>query len=113
MYIESYSFGRIRIAGTDYVKDVIIYPDHVEPSWQRRFGHRLMPVDLESVIRFKPDAVIVGCGNSGALMVPDETIDFLEDKGIRVHVARTGDAVRMFNSLPKCDRLVAALHLTC
>jgi len=48
------------------------------------------------------------------LSVPAATLDFLKEKGIRVEVARTSEAVELFNNLQKeYARIVAALHLTC
>ncbi len=113
MHIDSYSFGHITVAGREYSADVIVFPDRVDASWRRLRGHNLLPKDLEGVIRFEPDGLIIGCGDSGALKVPAATIAYLEDLGIKVHVARTANAINLFNSLPKCKRIVAALHLTC
>jgi hypothetical protein len=46
--------------------------------------------------------------------VPDETRQFLQQQGIKVHQAKTTDAVSEFNRLQqKYARIVAALHLTC
>ena len=113
MYIEHYAFGKLTVGGETYHSDVIIFPDRVSPSWRRRWGHSLVPEDLTDVIKYRPDALIVGCGNTGALRVPVETLDYLEARGIRIHVARTRDAIDLYNSLPKCQRIVLALHLTC
>ena len=113
MHIDSYSFGHITVAGESHASDVIIYPDRVQPSWRRRQGHRLEPEDLSDVIAYRPESIIIGTGNSGVMKVPPGTISYLEGKGITVYVMKTGEAVELFNSLPKCQKLVAALHLTC
>lgn len=111
--ISSYSFGRITIRGNTYTSDVIIYPGRVNSSWWRKEGHYLQPVDLEEVVAAKPSAVIIGTGASGVMEVPAGTVRFLESKGIAVHVARTAEAVELYNSTPKDKPVVAALHLTC
>lgn len=113
MKIEHYSFGRITIDGKTYTSDVIIYPGRVDSSWWRKEGHYLQVVDLTDVINAKPDILIIGTGYSGVMQVPKETINYLESKGIEVHVARTEKAVEMFNKLQKDKIVVAALHLTC
>jgi hypothetical protein len=42
------------------------------------------------------------------------TKEFLTNKGIRVEIANTSEAVTRFNALQQdCARIVAALHLTC
>jgi hypothetical protein len=47
------------------------------------------------------------------MKVPKETIAHLQSKGIEVHVARTGEAVEIFNRLQKDKIVIAAFHLTC
>ena len=112
--IESYSFGKITISRHTYSSDVIIYPDHVDPSWWREEGHRLSVMDLEMVLDAKPEVLIIGTGYLGALRVPEETQNVLREKGIAVIIERTGKAVELFNNLQKKERtVVAALHLTC
>jgi hypothetical protein len=114
MKIDQYAFGKIVIEGRTYTSDVIIYPEKVDPSWWRKEGHRLQPVDLENIFREKPDLFIIGTGKLGAMEVPEETLAFLRSQGIDVRVARTGNAVDIFNSSQgKNKKIVAALHLTC
>jgi len=112
--IDQYGFGKIVIEGKTYTSDVIIYPENVDPSWWRKEGHRLQPEDLEQAVREKPNILIVGTGNVGAMQVPKETLSFFRSQGIDVRVARTGKAVEIFNGLQKENKkVVAALHLTC
>jgi len=113
MKIEHYSFGRITIDGKTYTSDVIIYPDKVDSSWWRKEGHSLHIVDLKSVLNIKPEILIVGTGQSGVMIVPEETLSYLKAQGIEVHVARTEKAVELFNKHQKDKKTVAALHLTC
>jgi hypothetical protein len=114
MKIDQYAFGKIVIDGKTYNSDVIIYPEKVDASWWRKEGHRLQPADLETIIRNKPDILIVGTGNVGAMDVPTETLAFLRSQGIDVRVARTEKAVEIFNSSQEENKkTVAALHLTC
>jgi hypothetical protein len=111
--VESYSFGRIRVGGETYTKDVIIYPDRVFSPWWRVEGHLLQPADLEEVVGFGPAVLVVGTGASGVMRVPTETVRFLEEKGITVYVERTDEAVERFNRAAGDGTVVAALHLTC
>jgi hypothetical protein len=113
MKIEHYSFGRVIIDGNTYTSDVIIYPDKVDSSWWRKQGHSLHVDDLKDVIAEKPELLIVGTGNSGVMVVPQETISYLKSKGIEVNIARTDEAVKLFNKFQKEKRAIAALHLTC
>jgi len=111
--ITHYSFGSITVRGKTYTSDVIIYPDRVDSSWWRKEGHSLHPVDLNDIVRERPDLLIVGTGASGAMDVPQGTIGFLGSKGIAVRVERTARAVEIFNRSPAGKKVIAALHLTC
>lgn len=113
MRIDHYSFGEITIDGKVYTSDVVIYPDHVDPSWWRREGHRLSMEDIAGVVDAKPEIFIIGTGYSGMMVVPEETISFIRSKGIDLRMARTKEAVSLFNELSEGKRTVAALHLTC
>ncbi|MBE0425087.1 MAG: Mth938-like domain-containing protein [Nitrospirae bacterium] len=114
MRIEHYSFGKITIDGKTYTSDVIIYPGRVDSSWWRKEGHRLQTDDLTDIVNAKPEVLVVGTGYSGLMVVPKETIAYLNSKGIEVSVDLTTKAVDLFNKLQSKDKVViAALHLTC
>lgn len=113
MKIEHYFFGKITIEGKIYTSDVIIYPEKVNASWWRKQGHNLEIDDLVDILSAEPEVIVVGTGAIGMMKVPKETIAHLESKGIEVHVARTGEAVEIFNKLQKDKVAIAAFHLTC
>jgi len=109
--IQSYSFGSIVIDGKKYTKDVIIFPDRVFSPWWRKEGHLLQMEDLEDVLAENPSYLVIGKGFSGVMDVPGELVERLEREGIKVSVAKTTEAVEIFNSLE--GRKIAAFHLTC
>ena len=111
--IESYSFGHIRIDGSEYRSDVIIYPDRVDSSWWRREGHRLYSEDIAEVLRLEPDVLVVGTGDTGRMKVTDEVREETERRGIELIVSDTHRAVEAYNELAGEKEVVAALHLTC
>lgn len=113
MVIDSYEFGRMVIDGRVHVADLMIHPDRVDPSWWRAQGHRLGLPDLEAALSEAPEVLIIGTGFYGAMEVPDDVRRAVEQRGIELHVARTGEAVGLFRSLPRGKRAVAAFHLTC
>lgn len=114
MNITAYDFGHIDIAGRRYDADVIIFPDAVRDHWRREEGHSLHIADLADIVAAGPEVLVIGTGYYGRMDVPQETRDYLESNGIRIHAARTGDAVAEFNKLQQdAARVVAALHLTC
>jgi len=111
--IEDYAFGRIKIDGRTYTSDVIIFPDRVKDAWWRKEGHRLDPGDLTDAVAVSPAVLVIGTGGLGVMQVPEETMAWLRARGIDVRVAKTGEAVRIFNALAGTGQAVAALHLTC
>ncbi len=112
--IELYDFGEIVIDGRRYVSDVILLGGEVRSGWWRREGHELAIEDLEEILKFKPEVLVVGTGYSGLMKVPDNLRRQLESLGVRVIVQLTAEACKTYNSLLKSGvKVAAALHLTC
>ncbi|NIR31805.1 MAG: hypothetical protein GWN84_21315 [Gammaproteobacteria bacterium] len=111
--ITEYRFGHICVDDEAHDKDVVIYPDRVYGPWWRKEGHRLDADDLEAVFAARPRVLIVGTGYYGNMKVPEETRRSIESHGIELHVARTPEAVDLFNTMREAADVVAALHLTC
>ena len=114
MHIDSYQFGEIVIDGVEYHSDVIILGDSVNSNWRRKQGHSLSPQDLETVIAAKPSILVVGCGASGLMKVPEQTRQTLQEHNIQLESLNTRKAVQRFNELSQAGmNVAAALHLTC
>lgn len=115
MHIDSYSFGRIRIDGVDYGKDVIILRDTVHsPWWRDAGGHVFATGDLDLLIAAAPEVVCLGTGYFGRVTVPRATIEAFSAAGSRVVVEKTAAAVKEYNRLLQTGHdAAAALHLTC
>lgn len=114
MHIDSYQFGKIVINGVSYSSDIIILGDSVQSNWWRKQGHSLSAEDIEPIITAKPSVLIVGCGASGLMDVPDQTRQVLQEHGIQLESLDTYKAVQRFNELSQSgENVAAALHLTC
>lgn len=114
MHIDSYQFGEIVIDGASYSSDCIILGDSVQSNWWRKQGHSLSAEDLKTVIAAKPSVLVVGCGASGLMEVPDQTQRVLQKHNIRLEALDTHKAVQKFNELSEAGvNVAAALHLTC
>jgi len=111
--IDSYSFGSITVNGRRYTSDLIIYPDRVESSWWRKEGHNLCMEDLQDVLHYRPEVLVIGKGKPGLMAVREDLIEQLAQRGIEVHTAPTARAVKLYNRLSPDKKVVAALHLTC
>jgi hypothetical protein len=110
--IESYSFGKMVVSGTEYRSDLKILPNGVKPGWWRREGHKLRLADIQDVLEARPATMVVGTGHDGCMEVESEVGDYCREKGIRLIVERTGDAVKTFNRLGG-PGVVGIFHLTC
>jgi len=114
MHIDSYQFGKIVIEGKSYSSDCIILGDSVQSNWWRKQGHLLSAEDIETVIAVRPSVLVVGCGASGLMKVPDRTQQVLQKHNIQLEALDTYKAVQRFNELSKAgENVAAALHLTC
>jgi hypothetical protein len=112
--IDSYEFGRIVIDGREYRADVIVLPEHVVADWWRLEGHSLAPEDVKDVVAAEPKLFIVGAGAYGGMSVPEDTVTYLEGRGIKVEAHDTAAAVRRYNEAAAAgERVAAGLHLTC
>jgi len=111
--IEAYEFGSVVVNGVRYTSDLIIYPDRVDAGWWRREGHSLYPEDIQEALAIKPEVLIIGCGASGILKVPDSTRRYIESCGVELQALPTAEACKLYNKLHKEKRVVAGLHLTC
>jgi hypothetical protein len=114
MHIDSYKFGEIVIDGVEYTSDCLIIGNSVQVNWWRKQGHSLSVEDLESVIAAKPSVLVVGCGASGFMKVPEKTRQVLQENDIKLEALDTYKAVERFNELTQTGvNVAAALHLTC
>lgn len=110
--LESYSFGRVTVDGSEQTRDLIVLPDRVVTDWWRRDGHSLVAADLEDVLDSLPERLIVGIGAYGRLHPDPAVIAELERRGTAVECLRTDEAVRRYGELDE-RRTAVALHLTC
>src|SRR4030042_340570 len=111
MHIDSYQFGKIVIDGKSYNSDLIIFGDSVQPDWWRKQGHSLAADDLKTIFKAKPSVLIVGCGASGLLDIPDETRQAIKKHNIQLEMYDSYKAVQKFNELSEAGvNVTAAIH---
>ena len=115
MHIDDCTFGRIRIDGVEFSKDVILLRDEIQsPWWRTAGGHRFAPEDLGDVLAASPEVVVLGTGFFGRVKVGQVTFAAFADVGSELVVETTAHAVKEFNRLVVEGRdVAAALHLTC
>ncbi len=110
-FIDDYKFGRITILNKTYYDDIILLDKKVEPKWWRKEGHNLSKEDLNKVLDYSPELLIIGTGDSGLMKVPPELTKNLNFEVISLP---TSEAVKKYNSEIKGNKKIAgAFHLTC
>ena len=113
MHIDSYKFGKMVVGGESYTNDLKIYPEGVKSGWWRKSGHNLAKSDIQDIIEYKPDVLIIGKGSNGVMTVREDIIKYILDNGIQeLHVEKTGKAVELYNQ-EKNENKIGAFHLTC
>lgn len=115
MRFDKFSFGSIRIDGTNHKHDVVIDRGRVrkrkkKPSKQFRdaFGHT--PLSTEEKIPWKCHRLVVGTG-TGALPVMDEVNKEAQRRKIELVILPTGEAIEVLKRNP--ENTNAILHVTC
>ncbi len=112
--IEAYEFGRIRVDGREYRKDLKVYPDRIEPDWRREAGHELRVADLPELPERGLTHLVVGCGAHGMLRVTPEAEAWLAGLGLPFTALPTAAAVEEFNRrFATGERVGLVAHLTC
>jgi len=111
--IDSYTFGRFIIDGKTYESNVVLIGKTAKPA-RHLPNHELSLNDFVPLVESKPDYIIIGTGASGIMPVPSEISKFIEEKGIKLIVEKTGEACQTYNALLREGKKVAAFfHNTC
>lgn len=116
--ITHLSWGRLEVEGRESAhKDAKLFPGGSrEWDWNEtgtRHSPGIQPSDVEEVLEHGAREVVLARGMNGRLQVKDETLEFLEERGIPVHVERTENAVRLYNELRKERAMGGLFHSTC
>ena len=114
LVIESYSFGSMLIAGTNYTKDIIIFPDgSILNPWWRNQGHVLATEDLADLIATNPEIIICGSGAMGVMRPTAELKEYLAAGNIQFIVQKSSKAVEIYNQMSGNRKVGGCFHLTC
>lgn len=116
--ILSVSWGRLEIDGFDVGKDFKLFPgggrawDWTETGTRHSPG--IQPADVEELVSHGASIIVLSQGMNMRLHVDPATLTFLEDKGVKAHVAETKEAVRLYYDLVGTGTAAGGLfHSTC
>ena len=117
--IEEYHFGSITIDGRTYNYDVEVRDGEVL-RWWREESHIIDTKDVKRAVEQNPETIVIGTGESGVAKVTEHAQQYIIEKGIKLIIDITGEAVKTFNIIKnsldkegKEDKLIGLFHLTC
>lgn len=112
------SWGRLEVEGkSEPYKDAKLFPggsgewDWRETGTSHRPGIRI--ADVQELLDHGAKVVVLSRGMAECLHVPHETLEFLEQRQIAVHVLPTQHAVALYNKLAQTNAVGGLFHTTC
>jgi hypothetical protein len=118
--IEEYHFGSIIIDGREYIHDVEVRWTGEVLKWLRSEGHKIDIEDIKRAVDQNPEVIILGTGAYGVCKVTKECQNFIKEKGIKLIIDTTEEAVKAFNKIlekskkeGREERVIGLFHLTC
>ena len=109
-------WGRMQVEGLGAGKDFKLYPGGGRPwDWaETGTGHSpgIQPADVEELVAHGADTVVLSQGMNERLQVHLVT-RYLQQHSVRVHVAETRQAVKIYNDLAKGTLVAGLFHSTC
>lgn len=116
MRFEEFSFGRLRIDGVVYDRDVVIDRGKLrlrdkKPSKRHREALGHTPLSVEEKIPWKCRRLVIGTGAEGALPVMDAVTREAQRRSVDVVALPTKKAIKLLQREP--DKTNAILHVTC
>jgi hypothetical protein len=117
-HIKHVSWGRLEVEGNaDPYKDAKLFPGgSCEWNWRDTgTNHRpgIQAADVQELLDHGAKVVVLSRGMAECLQVPHETLEFLKQHQIAVHVLPTQHAVALYNKLAQTDPVGGLFHTTC
>ena len=104
----------MNINGRVYRDDLKIFPDKIKADWWRDKGHLLQTQDIEDVISFHPNFLVIGQGYNGNMKIDADVKKKLEDEGIQFNASNTREVIHVFEKKRENnENVVGIFHLTC
>ena len=116
--IKHVSWGRLEVEGeTEPYKDAKLFPGGSrEWNWRETgTGHSpgIQIADVQELLDHGATTVVLSRGMAECLHVPPETLDFLKEHQIAVHVLPTNEAAALYNKLAENELVGGLFHTTC
>lgn len=119
MKAEHVSFGRITINNACYTKDLWIINGKISERdksiAEKKYGtsHIIGVTELKKVITSETKILMIGAGVYGGAKLNDDAEKFIKDKGLELHIKKTGEIIHYLNSVEDEKKISGIIHLTC
>ena len=116
--IKHVSWGRLEVEGKDEpYKDAKLFPGGSRDWNWRETGTSHKPgiqiADVQELVEHGAKVVVLSRGMAECLNVPRETLDFLKEQRIAVHILPTTEASALYNKLAETVPVGGLFHTTC
>jgi len=116
--ITRVSWGRLELEGkAGPYKDAKLFPGGArEWNWREtNTSHKpgIQIADVQELLEHGSKIVVLSRGMAECLQVPPETLNFLNEHQISVHVLPTRHAVALYNKLAQTEPVGGLFHTTC
>jgi hypothetical protein len=116
--INHVSWGRLKVEGqAEPYKDAKLFPGGSrEWNWREtQTSHKpgIQIADVQELLEHGAKVVVLSRGMAECLHVPQETLEFLKQRGITAHILPTEHAVALYNKLAQTELVGGLFHTTC
>jgi hypothetical protein len=116
--IKHVSWGKLEVEGkAEPYKDAKLFPGGSREWNWRETGTSHKPgiqvADVQELVDHGANVVVLSRGMAECLLVPHETLDFLKQCRIAVHVLPTKEAAALYNELSEIKPVGGLFHTTC
>ena len=117
--INSTEFGSITIDDIKYSQVLIVGDRVIEREYSKLkelFGtsHKIGDWEIKELSNGSPEIIVIGTGQDAMLVVDESIVKALEDKGIKLIIEKTPQAIETYNILKLKGIIVNSLiHTTC
>jgi hypothetical protein len=116
--IDATKFGSITVDGETFDHDIVIrlsgkVKNRKKKLSKQQYGssHTVSLAEAEHIYDDGAERVIVGTGQQGVLRLSDEAEGFFKDRGCKVQLVPTPEAIKVWNEA--AGRTIAMFHVTC
>lgn len=115
--ITHISWGKMDVEGLGSGRDFKLWPGGGRAwDWNETGTHHapgIQIADVEELLQHGSAVIVLSRGMDLVLQTCPETLAYLHDKGITVHVDETKAAVALYNKLADSEAVGGLFHSTC